>query len=375
MILQVFLNFLYLGCISFGGPAAHIGYFRRVFVEQKSWLSDQQFASHLALCQFLPGPSSSQLGFAIAYQRGGIASAIAAFLGFTLPSFLLMYALAAWHSQFAVTGWQHGVVSGLKLLAVVVVADAIWTMSKQFCSQRSGQLLAVFSAVVLAFFPFAVLQWSLMVGAALWMAQRQPQSNPAVIALPKMTKWLIGLFLALLLLCFVSPQSVFAIFYRAGSLVFGGGHVVLPLLQNFVDGTLSDDQFLLGYAAAQAMPGPMFSLSSYLGAAMHPEAALTYALIACVGVFLPGFLLVLAFSSSWQELSLQPRLQAAVAGVNAVAVGMLAAAWWNPVLSSAPHDLLAIFTAALGLLVLRSQHVPTALIVLAFAGFGVLVYG
>ncbi|CAA0102070.1 chromate efflux transporter [Zhongshania aliphaticivorans] len=337
MVWRVFLQFLYLGCVSFGGPAAHIGYFRKVFVEQKAWLSEQEFAADLALCQFLPGPSSSQLGYAIACRRGGIPAGIVAFLGFTLPSFLLMYGLAVWQLNITEGTLQFGIVSGLKLLAVAVVADAVWGMANQFCRQPPTIALAVISTATLTWAMTPLWQFSLMALAAAVMAWRaEPAQNLVGIKTDRTLLACLTVFVLLFVVCLVFPDGIFATFYKAGSLVFGGGHVVLPLLEPLVGEALSKDQFLLGYAAAQAVPGPMFSLSAYLGAAIRSDAALLYAFIATLAVFAPGFLLLSGVRGIWQQLSTRPRIVAAIAGVNAVAVGMLAAAWINPVASSAP---------------------------------------
>lgn len=371
MIFQIFLNFLYLGCISFGGPAAHIGYFRRVFVEQKAWLNEQDFAAHLALSQFLPGPSSSQLGFAIGCQRGGIPGGIAAFLGFTLPSFLLMLGLAIWQTDLNPDSWAHGIINGLKLLAVVVVADAIWSMAKQFCRRPSAIVISLLSALVLLMAMTPLRQFALLLCAALWMAWRaQPSAKLAPISFSQTALICLGSFGGLLLLSLVFSGTLFGIFYQAGSFVFGGGHVVLPLLESYVGDDLSKDRFLLGYAAAQAVPGPMFSFASYLGAALRPDVALGGAMLATAAVFLPGFLLVAGVSGVWHQLAQHGRIVAAIAGVNAVAVGMLAAAWVNPVLSNAPKDLLSILLAVAGLLILRSRKLPIIWLITLFAGYG-----
>ncbi|GAA4099361.1 chromate efflux transporter [Zhongshania borealis] len=372
MTFQIFLNFLYLGCISFGGPAAHIGYFRRVFVEQKAWLSEQDFAAHLALSQFLPGPASSQLGFAIGSQRGGIPGGIAAFLGFTLPSFMLMLGLAVWQRELDHDSWAYGIITGLKLLAVVVVADAIWSMAKQFCLQPTTIFISLGSALTLALAMSPLHQFALLLGAALWMAWRATPTRLERVKLNRLAWICVISFFGLLALSFVAPISLFGIFYQAGSFVFGGGHVVLPLLESFIGEGLSNDRFLLGYAAAQAVPGPMFSFASYLGAVLRPDIAAGGAVLATFAVFLPGFLLLTAVSGVWRQIALHGRIVAAIAGVNAVAVGMLAAAWVNPVLINAPQDLMSLSLAAGGLLLLRSRKVPIIWLIALFSVYGAM---
>ncbi|WP_269617539.1 chromate efflux transporter [Zhongshania sp. BJYM1] len=376
MVWRVFLQFLYLGCISFGGPAAHIGYFRKVFVEQKAWLSEQEFAADLALCQFLPGPSSSQLGYAIACRRGGVPAGIAAFLGFTLPSFILMYGLAVWQLDIAPGTLQHGVVSGLKLLAVAVVADAVWGMANQFCRQTITILLSTISAVILSLAMTPLWQFGLLAAAAIVMAwrERPGHSHPKILARDRSLILWLSSFTLLLLVSIAVPDSIYATFYQTGSMVFGGGHVVLPLLEPLVGDALSKDQFLLGYAAAQAVPGPMFSFSAYLGAAMRPDFPLLYAVIACLAVFTPGFILLSGIRGVWQQLSMRPRIVAAIAGVNAVAVGMLVSAWLDPVLTSAPHDGFALLLAGMGFVALRSKRFPIMAIIAMFALCGALRY-
>ncbi|MBW2940038.1 chromate efflux transporter [Zhongshania aquimaris] len=375
MVWRVFLQFLYLGCISFGGPAAHIGYFRTVFVERKAWLNEQEFAADLALCQFLPGPSSSQLGYAIACRRGGIAAGVAAFIGFTLPSFLLMVALAVWQLELVQGSLQYGVVSGLKLLAVVVVADAVWGMARQSCRSPLTIAVAVFSAVVLSLAMSPLWQISLMVIAASLMAWRGlPTRHSSLMKVDSIFVACMLVFLLLAAVCALFSGSIFAIFYQAGSLVFGGGHVVLPLLEPLLNGDVSNDQFLLGYAAAQAVPGPMFSFAAYLGAVLHPDAPLYYALVATLAVFTPGFVLLTGIRGIWLQLSARPKVIAAIAGVNAVAVGMLAAAWINPVISSAPHDVIALGLAVVGYIAVRSKRVPILLLVVVFSACGAILF-
>lgn len=372
-IWQIFVRFLYLGCVSFGGPAAHIGYFRKEFVEQRRWLDSDQFAANLALCQFLPGPASSQLGFAIGCHRGGLWGGVGAFLGFTLPSFLLMWALAS--SQQHGLGpllFESGVVEGLKLLAVAVVADAVWTMGQQFCRRRDTAVIAALTALVLYWMTTPLIQLAVLAAAAMlgFLRSEKPDMPAPQVTLPASGKAALLVFALVLLASVVAASAVFSQFYQAGALVFGGGHVVLPLLQSFIGGALPADQFLLGYAAAQAVPGPMFTLASYLGAALRPESALIFAAVATAGVFLPGFLLVTALRESWQTLSQRPRIAATVTAVNAAAVGMLVAAWFGPITGHAPAGWWAAGIAVLGFVALRSKRVPVGLLIVGFSLLG-----
>lgn len=373
-MLSVFWQFFMLGWVSFGGPAAHIGYFQRHFVQKLGWLPQDQFASTLALCQFLPGPASSQLGFAIGYQRAGLGGAIAAFAGFTLPSFLLMLALALLGQHYAGSAVTLAIVNGLKLFALVVVADAVLSMAGQFCRSRLTLSLAVSTAALLWIWPglaaqFAALLAAGIAGAFLLTPGGDKTANKPLINWPFLL--LFVLFLVLLpLLAPPGSAGLFADFYQAGSLVFGGGHVVLPLLQNLLAGELSNNAFLTGYGAAQAMPGPMFSLAAFLGAELLPASPLLGALVATFGVFLPGFLLVLAFINGWQTMAANPRMAGAIAGINAAVVGLLLAALYQPVFVASVTGAPALAAAALGLLALRAFRCPLLVLIPAFMLLG-----
>ncbi|MFQ2002981.1 chromate efflux transporter [Aeromonas veronii] len=376
---QVFIQFLWLGCISFGGPAAHIGYFQRTFVQRLGWLTQAEFARLLALCQLLPGPASSQLGFAIGRHRAGLGGALSAFLGFTLPSFLLLLAAAIGIGQLGNNLWLDAALHGLKLLALIVVADAVLTMSRQFCATGMTQGIMVVTAAALWWQPGLLTQLLMLAGAALICArsQRGAGSVPASAELPSAassqphwpTLLLFGiLFIGLPLLGSPIGQLV-ADFYRAGSLVFGGGHVVLPLLQESVGHTLNEQQFLTGYSLAQLVPGPMFTLATYLGAQLQPEMPMIGALSATMALFVPGFLLLWAVGPCWQQWLARPRLAGAVTGINAAVVGLLLAALYQPVWQSAvlvPRDLAL---AAIGFYLLRVLKLPVpaiaALLVMA----------
>uniref|UniRef100_UPI0039774942 chromate efflux transporter n=1 Tax=Aeromonas veronii TaxID=654 RepID=UPI0039774942 len=376
---QVFIQFLWLGCISFGGPAAHIGYFQRTFVQRLGWLTQAEFARLLALCQLLPGPASSQLGFAIGRHRAGLGGALSAFLGFTLPSFLLLLAAAIGIGQLGSNLWLDAALHGLKLLALIVVADAVLTMSRQFCATGMTQGIMVVTAAALWWQPGLLTQLLMLAGAALICArsQRGAGSGPATAELPAAaasqphwpTLLLFGiLFISLPLLGSPLGQLV-ADFYRAGSLVFGGGHVVLPLLQESVGHTLNAQQFLTGYSLAQLVPGPMFTLATYLGAQLQPEMPMIGALSATLALFAPGFLLLWAVGPCWQQWLARPRLAGAVTGINAAVVGLLLAALYQPVWQSAVLAPTDLALAAIGFYLLRVLKLPVpaiaALLVMA----------
>jgi chromate transporter len=365
---QVFIQFLWLGCVSFGGPAAHIGYFQRTFVERLGWLTQAEFAQLLALCQLLPGPASSQLGFAIGRQRAGLGGALAAFAGFTLPSFLLLLAAAIGLGQLGNNVWLDAALHGLKLLALVVVADAVFTMSRQFCKTTRNQGIMVATAAALWWQPGLLTQLVMLAGAALLCARvgapqtPGPQSSPAQSIPVRQPHWPTLLLFALLFvglpLLGGPVGQLVADFYRAGSLVFGGGHVVLPLLAESVGHSLNQQQFLAGYSLAQLVPGPMFTLATYLGAQLLPASPVGGALLATLALFLPGFLLLWAMGPCWQSWLARPRLAGAVAGINAAVVGLLLAALYQPVWQSAVLAPTDLALAAIGFYLLRGLKLP-----------------
>ncbi|HGE6066576.1 TPA: chromate efflux transporter [Vibrio cholerae] len=376
-MLTIFRTFFALGWVSFGGPAAHIGYFRHTFVEKLRWVSEQEYAQFVALSQFLPGPGSSQVGFAIGYHRGGLAGAWAAFLGFTLPSVLIMLLLAGLISHLLDTTLFEQVIHGLKLLAIIVVADACLTMYRNFCHQRLTAGLCVLTAVAITLAPGLISQFAvLLIAAFVGQARLAPQPSSSLKAFRP--SWLslllfVSLLLGLPLLAASSPLvELFGHFFQAGSLVFGGGHVVLPLLQNALGDSLSTDQFLTGYAAAQAVPGPMFTLATYLGYVLTPEMPVVGALIATLAVFLPGFLLLLGVLKNWSALAQRPKVAGAMQGVNACVVGLLLAALYQPVWSSTVHAPLDWAALLVGFFLFKVLRLPLIGMVGSALLFGVL---
>ncbi|EJL6536213.1 chromate efflux transporter [Vibrio cholerae] len=376
-MLTIFRTFFALGWVSFGGPAAHIGYFRHTFVEKLRWLSEQEYAQFVALSQFLPGPGSSQVGFAIGYHRGGLAGAWAAFLGFTLPSVLIMLLLAGLSSHLLDTPLFEQVIHGLKLLAIIVVADACLTMYRNFCQQRLTAGLCVLTAVAITLAPGLITQFAvLLIAAFVGQARLAPQQSFSTTSFsPSWLSLLLfaSLLLGLPLLAASSPLvELFGHFFQAGSLVFGGGHVVLPLLQNALGDSLSTDQFLTGYAAAQAVPGPMFTLATYLGYVLTPEMPVVGALIATLAVFLPGFLLLLGVLKNWSALAQRPKVAGAMQGVNACVVGLLLAALYQPVWSSTVHAPLDWAALLVGFFLFKVLRLPLIGMVGSALLFGVL---
>jgi chromate transporter len=375
---------LRLGVTSFGGPIAHLGYFERAYVHERAWLSAEQYAALVGLCQILPGPTSSQVGFLIGLQRAGWRGALAAWVGFTLPSALLLYACARLSAR-AQGPLASATVHGLKLVAVAVVAQAVWSMARRLCTDASTGLIALCAAALLLASGDAGAQLAaLAAGFAAGLLWCRPASVPVGAVDPivrQRAAWVAltaftVLLLALALLSWRYPHGAFAlahVFYRAGALVFGGGHVVLPLLRAaLVPGWLSDDPFLSGYGLAQAVPGPLFTVAAYLGAIAAASSPGAGALIAVVAIFLPGLLLAVAGSSLWAALAHRARLRAGITGVNAAVVGILAAALYSPVWTSAVHDPADIAVAAGALLLLTTQIVPPLVVVVLCAALSIV---
>lgn len=370
-MLQIFKTFFWLGWISFGGPAAHIGYFRHTFVEKRKWVSDEEYAQLVALSQFLPGPGSSQVGFGLGYKKGGLTGACAAFLGFTLPSVVIMLLLALVSSQVTETALFQNIVHGLKLLAVVVVADAAWGMYKNFCKTSLTVALCVATAFALLVFSGIATQMVVLLIAALIGVVMLKGENHATTTRfkPSIAPLLTFVTLLVALPWAASSQpllKLFNEFYQAGSLVFGGGHVVLPLLQNIVGEQISQDAFLTGYAAAQAVPGPMFTFATYIGYVLHPSAPILGAVVATLAVFLPGFLLMLGVLKNWQQLAANPRVSGALQGVNAAVVGLLVAALYQPVFTSAVVSGLDVGLVLVGFYLQKQLKLPILALVLFF---------
>ena len=375
---EVFWRFLFLGCISFGGPAAHIGYFQHTFVQKLGWLTNDAYAKLISLSQILPGPGSSQIGFAIGLQKAGLAGGFAAFVGFTLPSFLLMYWLAVSVNLNNPTSWLLSVSSSLKLLAVVVLLDAVITMFRSFCKSRLSVLIVVLSILLLVVYQsfytqMLVLLLAMLIGIINSKTTAKKINAGQIlkkISLPPMLLFISLFLISLGLSQYDSVAGLFATFYKNGSLVFGGGHVVLPLLQTSVGDTLSQQQFLFGYAAAQGVPGPMFTMATFMGAQWLDNAPLSGAILATTAIFLPGFLLILAINNSWQSLAQHPIFIGASAGINAAVVGFLMLALYDPVLTNAVHSYSDWGLVVIGFLGLKLLKPPVLLLIGMFILFG-----
>ena len=384
---SIFLIFLKLGLTSFGGPIAHLSYFRDEFVTRRQWLSERAYADLVALCQFLPGPASSQVGIALGLIRAGYSGALAAWAGFTLPSAILLMGLG-----LGLTGYGNGIAAGalqgLKIVAVAVVAQAVWGMARSLCPDRPRVTLMAGTACVIlltpsAWAPIGVIVASGVIGL-LWF-QGQPLAGSDAALPVTVQHWVsvgalvafFALLVGLPVLAHEGPSSTLAFidaFYRSGSLVFGGGHVVLPLLQAEVvhTGWVSNATFLAGYGLAQAMPGPLFTFAALLGAAADLPTAPTGwrgGLIALLAIFLPAFLLVLGALPFWERLRRAQSAQAALAGINAAVVGILLAALYHPVWTSAIHSPPDFGLALLALVALMFWALPPWLVV---AGCGLI---
>ncbi|WP_299360413.1 chromate efflux transporter [uncultured Paracoccus sp.] len=383
---EVFSVFLRLGLTSFGGPIAHLGYFRDELVTRRRWLGDPAYADLVALCQFLPGPASSQVGFALGMMRAGWLGALAAFAAFTLPSALILVGVA--YSAARITGpLGSGVLHGLKIVAVAIVAQAVWGMARNLCPDRKRASIAVTAAAVLAFVPGAFGMVGAILMGALAGLLLVPAGGPPAgghVAMPvsrRVAAAALGSFVVLLFgLPLVAGQAqwlaVVDSFYRAGALVFGGGHVVLPLLEAEVvqSGWVTRDAFLAGYGAAQAVPGPLFTFAAYLGALLGAEPnELIGAALSLSALFLPGFLLLVGALPLWDRFRTLAPARSMMQGANAAVVGILAAALYSPVFVSAVGDM-RDFTLALACFVALTlwNSPPWRVVVLAVAG-GVLL--
>ncbi|WP_281558079.1 chromate efflux transporter [Thalassomonas sp. RHCl1] len=374
---SIFKTFFFLGWISFGGPAAHIGYFRKNFVEKLKWLNDSEYAQLVALSQFLPGPGSSQVGFALGYKRGGLGGACSAFLGFTLPSVLLMLMFAVISNQIADSDLYASIVRGLKLLAVVVVADATWGMYKNFCQSELTAGLCVVTATIVLLMPGVGTQM-LVLALAGGIGCCYLKGKPVIAgqafkpSLAPLVIFVLLLFALPLIAHHVPMLALFSDFFYAGSLVFGGGHVVLPLLQELLGNQISRDSFLTGYVAAQAVPGPMFTLATYIGYEVS-ATPIFGALVATLGIFLPGFLLLLAVLRNWQTLAEKPCISGAMLGVNASVVGLLLAALYQPVFSSAVSSPTDIALVIIGVYLMRTLNLSVLWMIVFFISCALVI--
>jgi chromate transporter len=388
--IEVLLAFAKLGVSCFGGPIAHIGYFRQEFVVRRRWLDEQAYADLVALCQFLPGPASSQVGFSLGLMRAGYLGGLAAWVGFTLPSAIALVLFA--YGANALKGEVgSGLLHGLKLVAVAIVAQAVWGMARTLCPDRERASIAVVAALIILLSSSSLAQiGAIVLGgiAGLWFCRAAattrssqghmsvPVSRPAgLLALAAFFLLLTGLPI-LSTLTHSQGVALFEAFYRSGALVFGGGHVVLPLLREatVAQGWVSDDVFLAGYGAAQAVPGPLFTFSAYLGAVMEsPPHGLAGAAISLVAIFVPGILALIATLPFWETFRRRAWAQATMRGVNAAVVGLLAAALYSPVWTSSVNGPGSFGIALVGFVLLTVWEAPPLVVVVVSAIGGVVL--
>ena len=377
-----------LGLTSFGGPIAHLGYFHEEYVKRRKWIDEQSYAELVALCQSLPGPTSSMVGAAIGFVRAGLPGGLLAWLGFTLPSALALVAFAYGVGAFGVesgAGWLHG----LKVVAVAVVAQAVWGMARMLCPDRERATLAILTAIIALAWPTAAGQVLPIVVAGLigWRLFPPANTPPGLHIRVPISQWVgmaawvlfFGLLVALPLVRQVVASQTVAVFdgfFRSGALVFGGGHVVLPLLQAEVvaPGWVTNEQFVAGYGAAQAVPGPLFTFAAYLGFVMQPEPnGLAGAAVALIAIFLPGILMTLGALPFWDLLRSRGSFQSALRGVNAAVVGLLLAAFYHPVWTSAIYKPTDFGLAILAFGLLAFWKLPPWLVVVLTAVGGEVI--
>ena len=383
--IDLFFSFFLLGLSSFGGPIAHIGYFRNVFVKQKNWLDEKTYIDFVTLCNFLPGPSSSQVGMSIGYHFKGVSGSLLAWLGFTFPSAIILmffgYAILNFDNSIS-----NGVLQGLKAIVVVIVIQAILGMGKNLLKDYFGYIIVSITTVILIFFPssfnqFMCLVFSGFLGLIIYKNEKQTEIQKTALSNIKLLSCsaLLLFFSLLFLLPFLSEYfgsnilKLASSFFRIGSLVFGGGHVVLPLLQEeFVSsGLIEKDIFLAGYGAAQAIPGPLFTFSSYLGIFLKTEVNVFITSLLCLFfIFLPSFLLVVGILPIWQELKKMDIFVRAFKGINASVIGLLVAALYNPIILSSLSGLEDIILILIAFVVLFFTKIPQWLAVFILSTSG-----
>jgi len=387
--LDILISFFLLGLTSFGGPIAHIGYFRNVFVKQKKWLDEKTYIDFVSLCNFLPGPSSSQVGMSIGYKMKGVSGALLAWFGFTAPSAvaLILFGYAIINFQNVIS---NGFLQGLKAIVVIIVLQAILGMRKNLLKDSYGYIITFVTAIILIFYPsstnqFLCLIFSGLLGVFLYREENQKEVNNFKISKIKIWKCfpLILFFFFLIILPLLSnffnsnPIILLAdSFYRIGSLVFGGGHVVLPLLQaEFVSsGLIKEDIFIAGYGASQAIPGPLFTFSAYLGMFFNSGLSSWLTSFICLFfIFLPSFLLVIGTLPIWEELRKITLVISSLKAINASVIGLLIAAWYDPIILSSLKSNKDIFLIATAFVILFFTKIPQWLVVfiLAFSGWGI----
>ncbi len=373
--LSIFWHFFILGLFSFGGPIAHIGYFRKNFVEELNWLNDEEFSKIVALSQFLPGPSSSQVGFTIGLKKGGIFGAIFAFIAFTTPSFLLLYLAATFQNTYEDNSVIYALMGGLKLFAVVIVADATYSMFNSLCKSTLSKLIFVFATLFLIFNQsfFAQIIVLVVSGLVAFLFIKEKNTNKIKYEKPYILPLLIFFILLIFLPFFANTEkllNLFNSFYQVGSLVFGGGHVVLPLIKSNIN--IDENSFLVAYSLAQAVPGPMFTIASYIGVVAFEESPFLGAVVTTIAIFLPGFLLILSFYKSFESYSKNPTVSKIVMGINTSVVAILFSVLITMVIPNGILNIYDLIFAILGFFVIRKFKISVLLLILFYCVYGVI---
>ena len=373
--LSIFWHFFILGLFSFGGPIAHIGYFRKKFVEELNWLNDEEFSKIVALSQFLPGPSSSQVGFTIGLKKGGIFGAIFAFIAFTTPSFLLLYLAATFQNTYEDNSVIYALMGGLKLFAVVIVADATYSMFNSLCKSTLSKLIFVFATLFLIFNQsfFAQIIVLVVSGLVAFLFIKEKNTNKIKYEKPYILPLLIFFILLIFLPFFANTEkllNLFNSFYQVGSLVFGGGHVVLPLIKSNIN--IDENSFLVAYSLAQAVPGPMFTIASYIGVVAFEESPFLGAVVTTIAIFLPGFLLILSFYKSFESYSKNPTVSKIVMGINTSVVAILFSVLITMVIPNGILNIYDLIFAILGFFVIRKFKISVLVFILFYCGYGVV---
>ena len=373
--LSIFWHFFILGLFSFGGPIAHIGYFRKNFVEELNWLNDEEFSKIVALSQFLPGPSSSQVGFTIGLKKGGIFGAIFAFIAFTTPSFLLLYLAATFQNTYEDNSVIYALMGGLKLFAVVIVADATYSMFNSLCKSTLSKLIFVFATLFLIFNQsfFAQIIVLVVSGLVAFLFIKEKNTNKIKYEKPYILPLLIFFILLIFLPFFANTEkllNLFNSFYQVGSLVFGGGHVVLPLIKSNIN--IDENSFLVACSLAQAVPGPMFTIASYIGVVAFEESPFLGAVVTTIAIFLPGFLLILSFYKSFESYSKNPTVSKIVMGINTSVVAILFSVLITMVIPNGILNIYDLIFAILGFFVIRKFKISVLLLILFYCVYGVI---
>lgn len=374
ILLEILLASTKLGLTSFGGPVAHLAYFKEEYIDRRKWLDDKTYTDIIALCQFLPGPASSQVGIAIGMMRGGLLGGVISWIGFTVPSIVLLIIFAMLYQTFNLS--DAGFIHSLKIVAAAVVLHALIGLGKKLTPDKTRLAIAIVAASIMLIYPSAWMQILIIItsgllGLKIFKNKAEPNVNPFSVTISKKTGIIsLGILVVSLIALPIITKltnnplvNLFDIFFRVGSLVFGGGHVVLPMIEREIvpQGLMTADQFLAGYGMAQAVPGPLFTFSSYLGTMME---GISGAVVATIGIFLPSFLLIVAALPFLNELQKRTSFQGVLMGVNASVVGILLAAFYNPVINSSIFDASDFALAIILFALLNIWKVPAWMIVI-----------